>query len=233
MPRVTNRWPLEGHTSWYHFTERLGDEAEDSTVEYDLSLPAGFDRVDVAAARVLRHGGPNEADMAFRAVLYTHLGAITVAGGHADAAMKRAVLIFKGATDAEFAAVERMNWTDLDLELHKIAGQRTARVKGLSALLTWAQENRVKARRDNAIHGYWWDYADCGVRRGRFRRDGSSSTIIGTIEDLAEDYDLIMKFASSLDDAIERSWPQVRLGSHADASAPADPPLAAHKNPGR
>lgn len=216
---MTDQWPPAGHKSWYRITESL-DESGDVT-EFDFSLPAGFETVDLAAARVLRHGGPNEADLAFRSQLYAHIGAVTVAGGHAEAAMKRAILVFGRADEAVFASIERMNWTDLESKLRQIAQSEDSKVSGLTELLDWSAEHRIKGRRDDVIHAYWWDYAECGVRRGRFRRDGTSATIIGTIKDLAEDYRLITTFAMNLDDAIERSWPQARLGT-ANSGDPGD-----------
>jgi hypothetical protein len=80
-----------------------------------------------------------------------------------------------------------------------------------------AADSGAKRRRNDVVHAYWWDYAGGPVRRGRFRRDGTTATIVGTLEDLLLDAEILSSVAMSLDDLVEPFWPQ----------APAAAPLIA------
>lgn len=82
----------------------------------------------------------------------------------------------------------------------------------LTQILEHPGRESAKRRRDNVVHAYWWDYdLDGQVRRGRFYRDGSTATLVGTLQDLADDANVLQRYAVQLDDLVEPFWPQARL----------------------
>lgn len=180
---------------------------------YEMSVPSGGP-IDIAAARVLRIGGPSRADAVFRERLYAVIGAIAVAGGHCESAMKRTVIVARDSVDsaaANLEAVSRMTWNALERDLTAYAQSADCRVDGLRETMEWAATNKIRDRRNDVIHGDWWDFDGVGVRFSRFFMDGTSATIVGDLSYLVETRDLLARFASALDDAIERRWPQIRL----------------------
>jgi hypothetical protein len=81
----------------------------------------------------------------------------------------------------------------------------------LAALLDWGDENKIKIRRDNAIHAYWWVYDGVGARRSRFARRTDGSIIDATLDDVAEDARLIFEYAQRLDGLLGYDWMILRL----------------------
>ena len=204
---MTKQWPPAGHSSSYATNEDMGP----GSASYDLSIPSGRD-TDLVTARVLRHDGPTEDDNAFRGQLYALIGAVVVSGGKVEAAMKR-VLLVATSDSGRFADAEK-TWSGLEKDLRKVVKSGHAMSKALETILSWGAENQVKRRRDDVVHAYWWDYAGCGVRRGRFYLDGRSAAIVGGIEGLevlVEDANVLATFAEMLDDLVEPFWAQVRL----------------------
>lgn len=98
---MTEQWPPKGHDFTYQVVE---DPDNARGVSFDLALP-GRDEWNLASVRVRRHGGPTEADLAFREKLYRAIGAIAVAGGHVETAMKRVLLVRTGSS-ADFSTVD-------------------------------------------------------------------------------------------------------------------------------
>lgn len=215
---MSNRWPPPGHRHWYNIKEELSAVGSDD-LAYDVSVP-DREEVDLATARVQRHGGPSRADDTFRSKLYYLIGAATVMAGHAESAMKRVILVANGRS-GKFSIVDK-TWTALEADLRSIAQSTHVMAAALAQILADPQLSDAKRRRDNIVHAYWWDY-DLGgqVRRGRFHRDGTSATIIGTLSDLAEDANILARYADLLDALVEPFWPQARLPL--EDAAPEDP----------
>jgi hypothetical protein len=200
-------WPPLGFSTFYTVTEKLAGQPER---EYHVLLPSSFSKIDLSTIRVGRHGGPNDEDMRYRDRLYRLLGEITVASGHAEAAMKRLLLVLKRPDEAHFAEVDE-TWTSLTEQLRKECDGSDHRRSELEALLNWADEKKVKVRRDNAIHAYWWIYDGVGARRSRFARRTDGSIIDATLDDVAEDAGLIFEYANRLDELIGYEWMTLRL----------------------
>jgi len=180
-------------------------------VTYDLSVP-NSSGIDLATARVLRHGGPASDDLAYRGQLYALIGGVVVAAGQVEAAMKRVLLV--ATSDSRQVADAEKPWSGLEKDLQKVVDSGHAMADALSSHLAWAQEKQAKRRRDDVVHAYWCNFAGCGVRRARFYLDGRSATIVGGLEDLSvlvEDINVLATLARMLDDLAEPFWPQVRL----------------------
>lgn len=200
-------WPPTGFHSFYTVDENV--ERHDPFT-YKLALPSTFSQVDMSTFRIGRLGGPNRDDFEFRSELYPLLGAILVAGGHVETAMKRLVLLLDQESEARFSLVDR-TWTDLHKTLRQHANGSEQRSVVLAAELDWAEKNRIKERRDNVVHAYWWPYAGCGVRRSRFHRRTDGSLILASLTDLKEDCRLLFEYAERLDALLGTDWPMARL----------------------
>jgi len=199
--------PVPGHAGWYRVHTKLDNGYE---VTYDLTLPGWMPGWNISTARLGRRDGETAADKMFRQRLYTRIGAVAVAGGHAETAMKRLLLVLRGTT-SDFIQVEKP-WSTLLKELAKEGAVETdTRRKRLKRVLDWAEKNRVKERRDNVIHAYWWNYDGCGVVRSRFRRDQEPTIIIGSFDGLDEDAEMIFEFARRLDELLGEDWPRALL----------------------
>jgi len=197
-----NVWPPIGFSSYTSITERLDGHPE---LSYDLVLPSTFSQVDLSTVRIGRHGGPNQDDIAFRGELYRRIGAIAVAGGHVETAMKRLLLVLTRPDAANFSTVDK-TWSDLAADLRAQCDGTDERRKRLAELLDWAEEHRVKGRRDDTIHAYWWTFADCGARRSRFNRRSDGKTILAELSDLDEDARLLFEYAEYLDGLLGNDW---------------------------
>jgi hypothetical protein len=199
--------PAPGHRFWQKMDLKLDNGYQ---LALDLTLPSAMPEFNLSTLRLGRHGGEVNDDRIFRARLYERIGAVTVAGGHAETAMKRLLLLLKG--EAHFSQMDE-NWSTLHKKLLAwcIASPDDPRVKRLTRLLEWGETNRVKSRRDDAIHAYWWQFDGCGVVRSRFRRKEDGASIIGSMAGLEEDAELLFQYARRLDDLLGEDWPHAML----------------------
>lgn len=200
-------WPPAGFSTYYEVMERLDRRSD---LSYDLVLPGTFSKVDLSTQRIGRHGGANEEDLQFRTELYARVGAIAVAGGHVETAMKRLLLVLTAPDEARFSTVDK-TWTRLHADLRAQCDGTDERRQRLADALDWAEANRIKDRRDDVIHAYWWTFAGCGARRSRFNRGGDGKTILAELADLDEDSRLLFEYADRLDLLLANDWVIARL----------------------
>ena len=205
---MTQIWPPPGHNFAYKTEAALGT----NRISLEMTLPSAIAEVNLATVRVGRLGGATDSDRMFRTRLYAAIGEITVAGGHADTAMMRLLALLSG--DGRFSRVNK-TWSTLLKMLgdHCAAAEDDPRLDRLQQVLGWAETNRVKARRDNAVHAYWWIYEGCGVVRSRFFYDQEGAVMIGSMEDLEQDAEMLFEFARQLDELLAEDWPRAMLPS--------------------
>jgi hypothetical protein len=209
MTKIPERpdWPPPGMSTWYRVDEKIDGQPDRY---YDLVLPSTFSQVDLSTVRLGRHGGPSEEDLLFRRELYEKVGAVVVAAGHVETAMKRLILLLEGEPEAHFSLVDK-NWTDLHNRLRILADGTSERRIELGDALDWAKAEQLKRRRDNVVHSYWWIYAGLGARRSRFYRRTDGTTIDATLVDVGEDADLLFEYAERLDALLGSDWIIARL----------------------
>jgi hypothetical protein len=176
---------------------------------FEITIPGTMPQWDISTMRLGRHGGETAADHRFRQQLYQRIGAVTVAGGHAETAMKRLLLLLRGDT-AEFSKADKP-WTTLHEKLADECTGEDARRKRLKRVLDWAEENRIRDRRHDVVHAYWWNLDGCGVVRSRFYHHDNGVTITGSFEELREDAELLFEFARRLDELLGEDWPRAML----------------------
>ncbi|MFD9327752.1 hypothetical protein [Streptomyces sp. NPDC060065] len=203
---MSNDWPPPGHAFYYRMETQLDGGPSFSM---DITTPKTRAKVDISTFRLSRQGGPNEADLAFRERLYSLIGAIVVAGGHVEAAMKRLVLFLKDE-EGGFSLVDK-TWSDLHKMLAMQSRRSIPQAASLAEALAWGEANELKRRRDDAVHASWWNWDGVGVMRSRFFRRQDGANIVGTFEDLEEDARLLFEYAEKLDLLLGADWPQARL----------------------
>lgn len=209
---MTEQWPPEGMSFIYQMDVDLENPKLSYSAQITVVKRPNDGAQDIASFRYERLGGADGEDLAFRDNLYRRIGAITVAGGHAEAAMKRVILSAeeKGET---FEDVD-LNWTELVKRLKRLVAAGHPLEQPLSSILEWSQRHQLKKRRDDAVHSYWWHWAGVGMSRSRFTRDGQSYIVSGTLDDLSQldrDATLIFEYARRMDDLVVTEWPQARL----------------------
>jgi hypothetical protein len=205
---VTEQWPVKGHSFWYETNITLDNGYK---LDFDLTLPSAVPALHLSTVRVGRHGGESHADRTFQQRLYAKIGAVTVAGGHVETAMKRLLLLLKGEPGG-FSQVDK-SWTDLHKALLKeCSGQDLdATRKRLKRVLAWGEASDAKRRRDDAVHSYWWIFDGCGVVRSRFRHNEDGRTMISSLDELEKDAEILFEYACRLDDLLGEAWARAML----------------------
>lgn len=209
---MSNKWPPLKHSLIHRMKLHL--EYPKLAFEADIAIPArGEDGAsDIASFRFDRLGGPTAADIEFRKELYYHIGAIAVAGGHVEAAMKRVILAVED-DGSMFEDVDLM-WSALEKRLRVIAQGSDKISEELASVLDWGERRKVKKARDDSVHAYWWHWSGVGVTRSRFARKKSGQVMYGAREDmsfLSKQASLLFRYAERLDDLVEDRWAQARL----------------------
>lgn len=208
-PEDRARWaPPTSPDSFYTIDINLDGH---EPVRVSATVP-NLETVDFASAVVQRIGGTSPRDWDFRRHLYFYIGLITVAGGKIEAAMKRAILVGKREQRGEMGLVDE-NWTTLEKELRKVAAGQLADptagrgwAEAVLFALDWGVTEKAKERRDNAVHAYWWDFADARGARGRFFRRGGSAYIAGSLDGLHHDGEVLLTFADMLEALSGPHW---------------------------
>lgn len=199
------RWKPDGFSQYYRIRYEPADP-NDPVGSFEVSMTVPDREIaEFATARIERIGGMTESDRRFRTDLYYWVGQIAVISGHIETAMKRILLI--ADPSAQFREVDEV-WSTLEKKLRSSAqaGLLGSKSRVVLDLLDWAKEKRIKELRDNVIHGSWWDYADVGIRFGRFYRNGRSSLVQSTFEDVKDGCFQMAQYSKWLDVVTGSDW---------------------------
>lgn len=210
-PEDDERWIPPGFDMAWRL-KWVSENKDDPGFEVSVTVPPSDAPVNFSEAKVSRIGGVTLADRQFRTSLYYWIGQATVLSGKIEAGMKRLLLIMGDGPSAEFSSVDHV-WTTLSKRLVIAAKNDTVRGPTLLKVLERAEEERVKERRDNVVHGYWWDFEGIGVRVARYKRDGSSYILNVSIDYLQESCLKMGQLASDLDHLAGPDWLSVYLPS--------------------
>lgn len=200
-------WPPVRNGFAATFSVSFGDGSPQT---FEVAFPSHPEAVDLAAVRLDRLGGPSRADREYRHELYGLVGAVTVASGHAEAAIMRVIRVLD-EDDAVFGALAKLGWGQLVDEVSKRVQGDSAREARIRETLTWAQRIRLADHRNGVVHGYWWQHADVGVTYSRFYRTGQSAMVRASPEEIAQLAQDLFRFAARLDAEVLSEWPQARL----------------------
>lgn len=194
----------------------------DLPIVAEVSLPASQkgESADISSFRYGRLNGDSVEDIEFREKLYAAVGAVTVASGHAESAMKRVILIAE-ARGETFEHMEKP-WSALVKRLAAIASSDHEVSKPVRDILEWSNKRDIAGRRNSVVHSYWWHWAGVGLTRSRFTKDGKTYTVTGNLEDFRTIHryaSLLFEYARRLDNLVLSTWPQARF-LDADRSGP-------------
>jgi hypothetical protein len=129
-------------------------------VDYTFVQPPGGDDIDVASMRPVRiMAKPNrQADALHQVRLFHAVGAVTVAGGHVEMAMKRVLVTLRGGRNSDLAGEDvPAEWSILEDKLKKASKpQETPLQKAVFELLSGAGVGELREGRNDVVHGCWW-----------------------------------------------------------------------------
>jgi hypothetical protein len=129
-------------------------------LDFTLVRPPGDDpTMALPSLRPLRAVGRENpvADIRHQVSLFHAVGAVTVAGGHVEMAMRRVYVSLTGGKNEDLDSAPTL-WADLDKKLAKLCQQEPEagiRPK-LRELLAAAEAEKLRDKRNTIIHGYWW-----------------------------------------------------------------------------
>ena len=129
-------------------------------VDYTFVQPPGRDDIDVASMRPVRiMAQPNrQADALHQVRLFHAVGAVTVAGGHVEMAMKRVLVTLRGGRNSDLAGEDvPAEWSILEDKLKKASKpQETPLQKAVFELLSAVGIGELREGRNDVVHGCWW-----------------------------------------------------------------------------
>ncbi|MDC7120584.1 hypothetical protein OMK64_03440 [Cellulomonas fimi] len=207
--RITLDLPVPTDESiTYSAEERIGDGPR---LVYELTLPPGKAAVELTAPIVERQGGASAADAQYRERLYAAVGRITVAGGQVEASLKRSLILLSPERGAAFVDVD-LEWFRLEAAIREavdsaesVLGRRVVR------LLDLAARNRLRERRNDAVHGAWWPFDGMAGRVSRWPRRSEGYITNVDLRALEEVGAKLERLVQALNDLVRERWPVVTL----------------------
>lgn len=193
-------------------------------VEYVMTIPTGTERMGIGILRPRRVDGPTAADRAFQRSLFMVIGGITVAAGHVEMAMKQ-LIVKLTASDFDLGPVGGDMWQQLEEKLLKLCDGSTTQLRELKSVIEQSKGNKLRERRNDVIHGYWWTYDIGSVRNVRHGRGGKDFVMRGALTEVADLGDALFKFANKLEKLCGDDWPYAILarGGVRPSDNPDDP----------
>ncbi|WP_141396641.1 hypothetical protein [Microbacterium gorillae] len=205
-------WAPPGFLRGYTFTLDTG--RDDYVIEATLTVPAFAG--DFSALLVRRVGGPVEADHEYRRNLYAAIGEVAVVAAQVETLLKRLIMLMADAPSGYLADAEGMFGKLEDTALRSAkrvvkAGSRDpesqGRAVGIIEAVEWAKRDKLGERRNDIVHGVWWDYAGVGVVYARFKLNGESDLRYGTTLDHITDVAAGMReYATRLEALVGTRW---------------------------
>ncbi len=140
-------------------------------------------------------------------------------------AMKQ-LIVKLSRKDFDLSSISGDMWQHLEAKLIELCDGSTNQREELKSLIEWSQEKELRERRNDAIHGFWWTYDIGSVRNIRYKRNGSSALIRGSLRDICNIGDAIFEYATKLEAVCGNEWPHALLArGGARASSNPDNPF--------
>ena len=141
--------------------------------------------------------------------LFQGIGAIVVAGGHVEWVMQQLLLSLRRKGLAGMADTAKLTWTDLEQQI-RAAAPGTPRGHEVLEALDLGNEQKLKARRDNAVHSHWAVDGQPGIRGNRYPRREGGRIIVGNATDLFAAANLLFAHAARLRALTDMAgWPRM------------------------
>jgi hypothetical protein len=187
-------------------------------IRYTLVRPPGGDvELNLAAIRPMRIAGQpvQEADVLHQIQLFHAIGAITVAGGHVEMAMRKVYLSLTGENRDLASPEVSGHWANLEDLLEKLCDNTTDVRKKLKDVLDWSAEKTLRDRRNDAIHAYWWLFKTDGwFHNSRYyptkKKQKQSQPPVGFVvrpEAYHRLASMLFEFANRLEALVTPDWP--------------------------
>ena len=116
--------------------------------------------MDIASLRPLRvHGTQNHAVDALHQIWLFHaIGSVTVASSHVEMAMRKVLVSLRGGQNHDLSGDDiPAEWSRLHEALDTVCKTDVTDLKTkLKTLLDEAESAKLRERRNDLIHGYWW-----------------------------------------------------------------------------
>lgn len=132
-------------------------------VDLDFTMvrpPTSGPELAIPSLRPLRVVGRTDhaADALHQVRLFNAVGAVTVAGGHVEMAMRKVFVSLRGGVNRDLAGEDiPAEWSRLHEALLKLCESNTNEIATkLKALLEDAETKNLRESRNDIIHGYWW-----------------------------------------------------------------------------
>lgn len=195
-------------------------QGSDTDVVMDCTVvhPPGGDDMNIASIRPVRlKRRPNrQTDALHQVQLFHAVGSVTVAGGHVEMAMKRALVTIRGGKNSDLAAPDvPAEWSVLEDKLKKASKpQETDLQAAVFDLLSRPEVADLRNGRNDVVHGYWWliPMGTAGLVSSRYYRPRGDQPqdpaqihpTLQTLENLADD---LFELACGLEALVAHYWP--------------------------
>ncbi|UXA14073.1 hypothetical protein KXD97_09985 [Mycobacterium sp. SMC-8] len=169
---------------------------------------------DLASLRPVRVTGHRyaDADCKHQRRLFSAVGAVTVAGGHVEMALKKVLVSLTGGTNRDLASKDvPADWNPLHTKISKLCeADPSDLAQRVAKLLEAAEKERLRDIRNNVVHSNWWlaGFDSGELWSGRYYRGGKEPTCISDkAEHLYSIADKLFGFAAELEALVTPMWP--------------------------
>jgi len=193
--------------------------------------PTAGANLDIPSLRPLRAVGrvDHSADALHQVRLFNAVGAVTVAGGHVEMAMRKVFVSLRGGVNRDLAGEDiPAEWSRLHEALLKLCESSTNDIATkLKALLDEAEADSLRESRNDIIHGYWWlipmqDDVATVARYYHPKSKQAPGNAYPTYEQLQEVSGRLFELASKLEALVTPEWPIAIVPALGEWSPPAD-----------
>ncbi|EHB55133.1 hypothetical protein MycrhDRAFT_2327 [Mycolicibacterium rhodesiae JS60] len=199
---------------------------------FTIVSPIGDDDrwLDLASLRPVRVAGHEHAvaDRRHRRRLFQAVGAVTVAGGHVEMALRKVLVSLTGGQNEDLAGKDvSLDWSKLHAKIEKHCKRDPSELaQRVDQLLKAARASTLRDTRNNIVHSYWWVMAldSDEVWSGRYYNRGQEPVcIVDTAENLYQTADKLFEFAAELEALVAPPLAIVPAAGSADlGSSPID-----------
>lgn len=197
------------------FDMQHGDDIPQAA-SFTVVPPIGDDdqRLDLASLRPVRVAGHDNAiaDCRHRRRLFQAVGAVTVAGGHVEMALRKVLVSLTGGQNEDLGGKDvSLDWSKLHTKIEDHCKRDASELaQRVDQLLKTAEASTLRDIRNNIVHSYWWVMAldSDEVWSGRYYNRGQEPVcIVDTAENLYQTADKLFEFAAELEALVAPLWP--------------------------
>lgn len=173
----------------------------------------GDSELDMASLRPVRVAGHDSAiaDREHQRRLFNAVGAVTVAGGHVEMALRKVLVSLNGWRNEDLARKDvALDWSALHAKVETLCEGNSSDLAQSVVELLKTEAAGLRDARNNIVHSYWWLPAlDSGeLWSGRYYNKGREPvTIVDTADSLCGLAEKLFDFAAELEALVADHWP--------------------------